>query len=132
MKTLRKFLSVIVLAFSLIGGITSGYCAETNVPTESEYGMADVGDYGSWATENNRKRFISGLTYDIEQFRGENAGKQLVKDYVPIEAKIGMAFMNAFSYISHVLNHSLNRFIIVFIIAMIGYWLTLEIITIMQ
>ena len=65
MKTLRKFLSVIVLAFSLIGGITSGYCAETNIPTESEYGMADVGDYGSWATENNRNRFISGLTYDI-------------------------------------------------------------------
>lgn len=130
MKILLKFLSVIVLAFSLLGGITSGYCAETNVPTESEYGMADVGDYGSWATENNRKRFMSELTYDIEQFRGENAGKQLVKDYVPIEAKIGMAFMNAFSHIGHILDSSLVRFTIIFIVIMYGFWLMFEAYTI--
>ena len=80
MKKVRKFLSVIIIAFSLLGGVTSGFCAVSNVPSESEYGMADVGDFGTWATENNRKRFISSLTYDLEQFRGTNAEKQLVKD----------------------------------------------------
>ena len=128
MRLLRKFLSVIIVAFSLMGGITSGFCAETNVPTASEYGMADVGDFGSWATENNRKRFISSLTYDIEQFRGP--GNQLVQDYVPIEAKVGMAFINAFSHIGNILDSSLVRFTIIFIVIMYGFWLMFEAYTI--
>ena len=128
MRLLRKFLSVIIVAFSLMGGITSGFCAETNVPTASEYGMADVGDFGSWATENNRKRFISNLTYDIEQFRGP--GNQLVQDYVPIEAKVGMAFINAFSHIGNILDSSLVRFTIIFIVIMYGFWLMFEAYTI--
>ena len=128
MRLLRKFLSVIIVAFSLMGGITSGFCAETNVPTASEYGMADVGDFGSWATENNRKRFISSLTYDVEQFRGP--GNQLVQDYVPIEAKVGMAFINAFSHIGNILDSSLVRFTIIFIVIMYGFWLMFEAYTI--
>ena len=128
MRLLRKFLSVIIVAFSLMGGITSGFCAETNVPTASEYGMADVGDFGSWATENNRKRFISSLTYDIEQFRGP--GNQLVQDYVPIEAKVGMAFINAFSHIGNILDSSLVRFTIIFIVIMYGFWIMFEAYTI--
>ena len=130
MKALRKILSVIIVIISLLGVIEPAFCAQSNISTTAEYGMADVGDYGSWATENNRKRFVSGLTYDIEQFRGPIAQKQLVQDYVPIEAKVGMALINAFSHIGHILDSSLVRFAIIFIITMYGFWLMFEAYTI--
>lgn len=131
MKLLRKFLLGIIIAILLLGNITPGFCAASNVPESSEYGMVDVGEFGTWATENNRKRFVSDLTYDIEQFSGiQSSQKQLVEDYVPIEAKIGMAFMNAFSHVGNVLDSSLVRFTIIFIIMMYGFWVMFEAYTI--
>lgn len=111
-------------------GVFSGpaFSLTTNVP--DEFGMADVGDYGSWATENNRRAFLSSLTYDLDSFLGASTSTQLVEDYVPIEAKIGLAFINAFSHIGHVLEDSLVHFIIVFIIIMFGLWVAFEAYTI--
>ena len=71
------------------------------------------------------------MKYDIEQFQG-NASAQIVDNYVPIEAKIGLAFMNAFSYIAHILDSSLVRFTIIFIIMAYGFWLFFEAYTIIS
>lgn len=120
MKVLRKFLSVLIMAFCLGGG---AYAASVNLPAP------DIGDHGTWATENNHARFVSALSNDVQQFQA-TFQEQVVDNYVPIEAKVGMAFMNAFSFISHVLDASLVRFMILFIILAYAFWVAFEAYTI--
>ncbi len=126
MKILRKILYVFIVMISLTGGIAPAWCNTSNLSGNAEYGMPDIGDFGTWATENNRQRFLSNLTYDLDQFRGADARPQLVQDYVPMVAKIGVAFMNAFSHIGHILDMSLVRFVIIFIIIAYGFWIMFE------
>lgn len=125
MHWLRKFLSKLVIAIALACVSVPAICATSNLQQSADVGMADVGDFGSWATENNRKLFLNSLTYDLEQFRG-TADSQLVENYVPIEAKIGLAFMNAFSHIAHILDSSLVRFAIIFMVIAYGFWIFFE------
>ncbi len=92
---------------------------ETNVP------LPDIGDNGVWTTEANRELFIGQLSGDFEKFHG-NTIQNFDVGFVPIEAKIGLAFMNAFSHIGHILDSSLVRFTIIFIILMYAFWMGLE------
>lgn len=124
-KVFRKFLSKIMIAVLAIGICMPTFAATANLYGSSESGMSDIGDYGSWATENNRQKFLDSLTYDIDQFSGPSQN-QLVADYVPIEAKVGMAFMNAFSFVAGVLDSSLVRFTLIFIIIAYGFWIAFE------
>ena len=117
---LRKFLSKITVAIFAIALIAPAFAATSNMP-----GMADVGDHGQWLTENNRSMFVGNLTNDIDKFQG-SFQQQLVEDYVPIEAKIGLAFINGMSLIAKVLDSSLVRFMIIFIIIMYAFWIVLE------
>lgn len=100
-----------------LGG--TAFSASSNLPAP------DIGDHGTWATENNRKRFTEDLSGDMEKFQA-SFQKQVVDDYVPIEAKAGIAFMNAFSYISRILDMSLVRFVIIFIIFAYAFWVMFE------
>lgn len=125
MNALKRFLSNVILSVILIFGSVPAICATTNAPVSSDVGMADVGDFGIWTTENNRKLFLNSLTYDLDSFYGDY-GVQLVDDYVPIEAKVGISFMNAFSYVAHILDSSLVRFTIIFLIIAYGFWLFFE------
>ena len=120
MNMIRKFLSVILMAACLGGG---AWGASSNLA------MPDVGDHGTWATENNRQLFITELSGDIAAFQG-NFQKQVIDNYVPIEAKAGLAFMNGFSYVAEVLDSSLVRFVIIFILLAYAFWVTFEAYTI--
>ena len=100
-----------------LGG--TAFAASSNLPA------ADIGDYGTWATENNKKRFIENVSSDITNFQ-DDFQKQIIGNYVPIEAKAGLAFMNAFSFISRVLDTSLVRFVILFIILAYTFWVAFE------
>ena len=150
MKMLRNILTRIILACTLIFATVPALCENSNIPNTATAEMADVGEsglyatentdseisgyignYGSWATKINRNLYLSSLRYDIEQFQG-NSSTQLVDNYVPIEAKIGLAFMNAFSHIAHILDSSLVRFTIIFIIIAYGFWLFFEAYTIIS
>lgn len=119
MKFIQKILSKVLIIIMMVGLVLPVLGATSNLPA------ADIGDFGTWATENNRERFISDVSTDIEQFQGEFQ-KQIVDDYVPIEAKVGIAFMNAFSFIAHVLDSSLVRFVIIFIIFAYLFWMSFE------
>ena len=124
MNVIKNFLSKIVPVIAMtICLMSPGVCAESNLP------MADVGEYGTWATENNHQRFVETLGNDVQYFQ-DNAQKQIVADFVPVEAKIGLAFMNAFSFVAHVLDTSLVRFVILFIIIAYGFWIGFEAYTI--
>ena len=92
------------------------YAATSNLP------MADVGDYGNWATPDNIDLFKTDITHDMEQFQPE----PIVSDYVPFEAKIGLAMMNGFSIVADVLDSSLVRFAIIFMIIAYIFWSMFE------
>ena len=131
MGILHKFLSKIFIAVFAVFICTSAFSASSNLSSYGDVGMADIGDFGLWTTENNREIFLNTLSYDLDQFRGE-ANKQLVDNYVPVAAKIGLAFINAFSHISHILDSSLVRFVIIFIIIAYGFWILFEAYTIIS
>lgn len=128
-KVFRKFLSKIMIVVLTICICMPAFAVTANLYGSSETGMSNIGDYGSWATENNRQKFLDTLTYDVDQFRGSSQN-QIVADYVPIEAKVGMAFMNAFSFIAGILDSSLVQFTIIFIIIAYGFWIAFEAYTI--
>lgn len=125
MKSLRKILSKIFVAVLATVLVTSAFGATANLP------MGDIGDHGTWATENNREKFLTNITHDVEQFSGDFQN-QLVRDYVPLEAKIGLAFMNALSFISGVLDSSLVRFVILFMFIAFAFWIIFETYNMMQ
>lgn len=125
MKSLRKILSKIFVAVLATVLVTSAFGATANLP------MGDIGDHGTWATENNRKKLLTNITHDVEQFSGDFQN-QLVRDYVPLEAKIGLAFINALSFVSDMLDSSLVRFVILFMFIAFAFWIIFETYNMMQ
>lgn len=123
-KFRTRFLSKIITALFAVMLIVPIATAATNLPT------GDIGDYGTWATDNNLEMFKQSITTDITQFQSgfqsEFPNNQLVKDFVPVEAKVGLAFMNALSWIGRVLDSSLVRFSIIFIIIGYAFWIMFE------
>ena len=118
MKKIKCIFSKIIIAVMAMVIIlpSATYAATSNLP------MADVGDYGNWATPDNIDLFKTDITHDMEQFQPE----PIVSDYVPFEAKIGLAMMNGFSIVADVLDSSLVRFAIIFMIIAYIFWSMFE------
>lgn len=110
-----KIISVIaaVMMFALPG------VGATNVPT------GDIGDYGAWTTTNNLRQITKNMSDDLAAF-DTRATTQPMPDYVPIEARVGLAFMGALSYLADVIDNSLVRFMTIFIITMFIFWIMAE------
>ncbi len=111
-KRICKFLLAFVFVLNLSGGAFAA----------ANFGIPDIGDYGTWATDANRKMVVEGLTNDINKFAPDTT-KQLLPNYVPLEAKVGMAFVNALSHVAHIIDNALARFAIIFIILMYVFWI---------
>lgn len=92
--------------------------AATNLPS------GEVGDYGNWFNQNNVQQFNSTITSDFQKF--EPKLNIDAKTFVPIEAKIGLMFMKALSGIDYILQVSLVRFIIIFLLIMYAIWIGLS------
>ncbi len=121
MKKLKNIFSkfiVVVMAVLVIMPTTAALA--TNVP------MVDIGDYGNWATPDNIELFKTTITHDLETFTSESVNKQLLPDYVPVSARIGLAMMNGFSIVAEVLDSSLVRFAIIFMIIAYIFWAMFE------
>ncbi len=88
-------------------------------------GFADVGDYGAWATEHNREVLVGNMKSDIETFQS-NSERDYIETGVPIEAKLGIIFIKALSHVAEILNASLVRFVIIFLIAAYGFWVMFQ------
>ena len=115
MKLIRRFLTIVCMGLILVA---PAYAA-TNVP------MGDIDQYGTWTTPHNREQFTNALTTDMTTFT-DGFQKQLVKDYVPIEARVGLAFMNAMTHVGNILDGSLVRFVLIFIIIVYAFWIMFE------
>jgi len=122
MRTLKVILFKLCIA-ALALGVSFGvaHAATSNLPIQG-----DVGDYGSWATDNNLQLLIDNISHDMAAIQVSFDQTQMVADYVPIEAKIGLAFMNAMSWLGKVLDNSLVRFVKIFLIIGFMFWIMLE------
>ena len=118
---MKKFFSRIMIC--ALGAILIMPCAfgAGNIPTAT----GDIGDYGAWATEHNLQTLTSEMSEDVRFFQSEFQN-QIVADYVPVEAKIGLAFMNAMTYMGRILDSSLVRFATIFIAIAFMFWIGFE------
>ncbi len=120
-KALKKFFTKILTA--TIAGLlimSSPTSATTNVP------FTEVGDYGDWLTPDNLEEFNLSIGSDMTEFQEPFQQNQLVPDYVPIEAKVGLAMMNGLSMVAEVLDSSLVRFAIIFMVLAYILWIMFE------
>ncbi len=101
--------------------LTAGAFGATNLPTAG----GDIGDFGTWATEHNRDVFVGDMERDLSEFQA-GFQSQVVENYVPIEAKVGMAFMNGMALVGRILDATLVRFMIIFIIIVYAFWIAFE------
>lgn len=121
MKTLKKiFTTIIAVVIVSLANVHCVHAAASNVP------FTEITDYGDWMNETNMAEFKNAISFDMTEFQSEFQAKQLVPDYVPIEAKVGFAMMDGLSLVADVLDSSLVRFAIIFMIIAYIFWVMFE------
>ena len=95
------------------------------VAAESNLVTGDIGDFGAWTTEHNRKELIQTVQNDLDGF-ASGFEREYVETGVPIEAKVGISFMSALTYTAHILDDSLVRFVNIFLIVAFVFWVMFE------
>ena len=84
----------------------------------------DIGEFGRWATDHNRELVISNMAEELRDFGpapGETQG-----NYVPLDAKLGLAFIGGLTHIGVPLDRALSRFAIIFILIAYAFWVSFE------
>jgi len=117
---IRKIISRLLICVVCVFCLSCTCFAAGNVP------FGDIGEYGNWITEDNMESFNSELSGDMESFGGTFQSKLHSSNFVPIETKLGLVFMRALSSIDYVLQISLVRFTIIFLLVMYAFWIGLE------
>ncbi len=120
-KALRKFLSKVIVAIVCIS-LAGGALANTDV---ANLPMPEVGDHGAINTETNKDILVKFLKDDLGGYIGK-FGNQALNNIVPIEAKVGLTFMNALSKVSNILYTALIPFVTIFIIIAYAFWIAFE------
>ena len=129
-----KKLLIFLILFTGIPGAT--FAADTDVPPGADTASAspDVVDFGLWNTPLNQTKVVNTLSGDAERlqsrfqenFTVRGDGIVMDKNFVPIEAKVGRAFVGAMSMVGEVLNRSLFGFVQIFLIILFAFWIMLE------
>ena len=117
MINIRKFLIKIIAAIVIVMGTNTAIADTTHADNST--------DVIAFTTDANRNAFVNNLSHDLTEFPAEYE-KQIVRDYVPIEARVGIAMMNGLNSIAKILDTSFVRFMIIFIIVMYVFWIMLE------
>ena len=117
---IQKIFSKILMCVLCVLCLYHSSFAAGNIP----YG--DIGDYGSWITQDNMEKFNTNLSDDMTSFQSDFETKLHSTNFVPVEVKLGLVFMKALSSIDYVLQISLVRFTILFLFIMYAFWISLE------
>ena len=115
-----KILSRLLICVCCVCCILTPAFGADNVP----YG--DVGEYGNWITKDNMQNFKNNVSGDLEQFQGNFQSTIESNTFVPFEVRIGVKFMQALSALDYILQKSLVRFVIVFLMVMYIFWIGIE------
>lgn len=121
-----KLLKTIFAAIITVAVIDASAITQTASAASSNLPFTEVADYGDWINETNMAEYRNAISNDMTQFQSEFQAKQLLPDYVPIEAKIGVALMNGLSLVADMLDSSLVRFAIIFMIVAYMFWIMFE------
>lgn len=116
-RKILKFLLVCVFCATTFVG--ASYAAG-NIPN------GDVGEYGNWMTVDNVSKYNNDLSGDVKSFQQTFQTNLHSSNFVPVEVKLGLVFMQALSSIDYVLQISLVRFVIWFLFFMYAFWIALE------
>jgi len=118
-KFIKKFLLCIVATICVIGLSGVAHAAVGNLDP------GDIGEYGVWTTEHNRQTLVQNISNDVNEFQTQYE-RTYIETGVPIEAKLGIMFIKALSYISEILNISLVNFAIIFVITAFAFWVMFQ------
>lgn len=93
-------------------------------------GIGEVGDYGMWATSHNQELVNNQISDELTRF-----GPGPTVSSVPIDAKLGLAFMGGMAKIGNALIPPLNsnssqasfvNFIVLFMLLAYAFWVAFE------
>ena len=87
-------------------------------------GSGDIGDFGRWATEENHGLVTSRIVDELQNF-GPTA-TNVTHAYVPVEAKVGLAFIGGMTQIATALDKTLGQFAIMFMLIAYAFWVAFE------
>lgn len=117
---IRKILSVLLICVSCVLCVCNVCSAAGNVP------VGEIGEYGNWVTVENMETFNTEILSDTDQFQKQFQTDIKSQNFVPIEVRLGLMFMKALSSIDYVLQLSLIRFTIMFLLFMYAFWIGLN------
>ena len=119
LKNLLSKMLITIVALMLV-------CPKTFADDEQALLTGDIGDFGAWTTEHNQMELLGDVKEDIQSLTS-NFQQQYIDTGVPIEAKIGVAFVGGLSFVSEILDRTLVRFVNAFLLLAFFFWLSFEI-----
>ena len=119
-KIIKRFLSIVLVAFTAMFMVHQSIALDTG-----NLASGDIGDFGTWATEHNQNTVLQNVRQDLNDFESEY-GQEYIKTGVPIEARLGIAFVRALDYIARILDNSLVQFINIFLVVAFIFWVMLQ------
>ena len=119
LKNLLSKMLITIVALMLV-------CPKTFADDEQALLTGDIGDFGAWTTEHNQMELLGDVKEDIQSLIS-NFQQQYIDTGVPIEAKIGVAFVGGLSFVSEILDRTLVRFVNAFLLLAFFFWLSFEI-----
>ena len=117
---IKTFFKRLIIAIVCVCGICGASFAGGNAP------MGDVGEYGAWINTDNMTEYKQNVSGDFTQFQQKFETDVQSPTFVPIEIRLGLAFMKSLYAIDAVLQISLVRFTIIFLFIMYAFWIALE------
>ena len=115
-----KFISKIFICVLCVLCLCNASFSADNIP------HGDVGEYGNWMTRDNMTKYNTDLSGDVKNFQQTFQTNLHSSNFVPVEVKLGLVFMQALSSIDYVLQISLVRFVVWFLFLMYAFWIALE------
>ena len=113
-----KFLSKLFICVLCICCISGTSFANSNLLP------GEITEYGNWLNEGNIATFNTDISSDFKKF--EPKIDLTPTTFVPLEAKFGFMLMKALSALDSVLQMSLIRFTIIFLLTMYVFWCALK------
>ena len=115
-----KFISKILVCILCV------FCLCNNSFAIEDIQNTETVEQTNWLNPENIGSYNSDLSGDVASFQQTFQTNLHSSTFVPIEVKIGLVFMKALSSIDYVLQISLVRFVVWFLIVMYAFWIGLE------
>ena len=117
MINVYKFFKKILVAVVAVFIATSSFAAESNL-------FGEIGDFGRWSTPENREIVVSNIVNELKNFGPTETNVN--NAYVPIEAKLGLAFMGGMTLVGEILDSTLVQFAIMFMLIAYAFWVAVH------